>query len=395
MSRSELPIFATADTYSDGAVDRRHEWASEETGCDLNALRHPGEADAYRGNIENHFGYVRLPVGVAGPVLRRGDHARGEFLVPMATTEGTLVASYSRGMKAITQSGGAVTEVYQNEIHSNATFETADPEAAAALRSWIESNQGVIAETVAEGTRHGRLLRCEYVPLGSRLIVNFVYDPADAMGINMITHVSHGICALIADQHGGLKFHFPSALQGDKKATAYNFQRGRGRSVRAQVLLRREVMNKRLRTSADLIMSYHRNNLEIGHLTGGLGFNMHIANGITALGLATGQDVAYVGESANGLTAIEPQGEDLLFTVTIPSLYVGTVGGGTRLPTHLPCLEMLGCTAPGSALKLAEIFAGTCLAGEISVLAAIASDQFVRAHNRLGRNRPEPASTTD
>jgi len=389
MAHSAMPAISPANDHTDNAIDQRHAWAARESGCDLAALRQPGEAEAYRGNIENHFGYVRLPIGIAGPMLLRGQNAKGEFLVPMVTTEGTLVASYNRGMKAITQSGGAETEVYQNEIHSNATFETDSPAAALALQEWMEANQATIAQAVSENTKHGRLLRCEYIPLGSRLIVNYVYDPADAMGINMITHVSHGICSMISDQHGGLKFHFPSALQGDKKATVYNFQRGRGRSVRARLLLQEAVIRDLLHTSAEMILSYYRNNLEIGHLTGGIGFNMHIANGITALGLATGQDVAYVGESANGLTAIEEHGNDLLVTVTIPSLYVGTVGGGTRLPTHLPCLEMLGCNGPGSALKLAEIFAGTCLAGEISVLAAIASDQFVRAHNKLGRNRPD------
>ncbi len=389
MVKSTMPGFSPEEEHSDGAIDQRRAWAEAESGCDFGALHHPGEAEAYRGNIENQFGYVRLPIGVAGPLLLRGEHAQGEFLVPMVTTEGTLVASYNRGMKAITLSGGAETAVYQNEIHSNATFETASPDAALALQNWMKSNQASIAAAVADNTKHGQLLRCEYIPLGSRLIVNFVYDPADAMGINMITHVSHAICAMISDHHGGLTFHFPSSLQADKKASFQNFNRGRGRSVRARLLLRAEVIADLLHSSAAMMLRYYRNNLEIGHLAGNVGFNMHIANGITALGLATGQDVAYVGESANGLTSIEEHGEDLLFEVTIPSLYVGTVGGGTRLPTHLPCLEMLGCTGPGGALKLAEIFAATCLAGEISVLAAIASDQFVRAHNRLGRNRPD------
>lgn len=391
MVNSAMPGVSPADEHTDSAIDQRHAWVTRESGCDLAALRHPGEAGAYRGNIENHFGYVRLPIGIAEPMLLRGQHAKGEFLVPMVTTEGTLVASYNRGMKAITQSGGAETEVYQNEIHSNATFETASPAAASALRAWMEGNQASIAQVVAEGTKHGKLLRCEYIPVGSRLIVNLVYDPADAMGINMITHVSHAVCSMISDHHGGLTFHFPSSVQGDKKATHYNFQKGRGRSVRARLLLAEAVIRDLLHSSAEMMLRYYRNNLEIGHLAGSIGFNMHIANGITALGLATGQDVAYVGESANGLTYIEEHGNDLLFEVCIPTLYVGTVGGGTRLPTHLPCLEMLGCSGPGSALKLAEIFAGTCLAGEISVLAAIASDQFVRAHDRLGRNRPDQA----
>jgi hydroxymethylglutaryl-CoA reductase (NADPH) len=389
VTNTDLPAFEPAEAYNDNAVDERHAWVESRTGRDLAALRHPGEADAYRGNIENHFGYVRLPIGIAGPMLLRGEKAIGAFLVPMATTEGTLVASYNRGMKAITESGGAESKVLKNEIHSNATFETGTPEAADALAAWIDSQHATLANQVNESTSHGRLLRTEFITVGSRLIVNFVYDPADAMGINMVTHTSHALCGFIAEHHGGLRFHFPSALQGDKKATYYNFHRGRGRSVIARVNLTGAVIRDLLHTSPEMILDYYRNNLEISHLTGGLGFNMHIANGITALGLATGQDVAYVGESANGLTVIEASGDGLLIAVTIPSLYVGIVGGGTRLPSHLPCLKILDCDQPGSALKLAEIFAGTCLAGEISVLAAIASDQFVRAHNKLGRNRPK------
>ncbi|MDP6691435.1 MAG: hydroxymethylglutaryl-CoA reductase, partial [Alphaproteobacteria bacterium] len=189
MVKTAMPGFSPEEEYTDGAIEQRRAWTEAESGCDLSALRHPGEAEAYRGNIENQFGYVRLPIAVAGPLLLRGEHAQGEFLVPMVTTEGTLVASYNRGMKAITLSGGAETAVYQNEIHSNATFETTSPDAALSLQAWMEGNQASIAGAVADNTSHGRLLRCEYIPLGSRLIVNFVYDPADAMGINMITHV--------------------------------------------------------------------------------------------------------------------------------------------------------------------------------------------------------------
>ena len=188
---------------------------------------------------------------------------------------------------------------------------------------------------------------------------------------------------------GGSAFYLPSALQGDKKSTSYGFHRGRGRTATAQVLLSAGAIETVLHCTAETMLRYHRNNVETAQLSGGLGFNMHIANGITALGLATGQDVAYVAESANGQLVIEPLDGGLLLSLTIPSLYVGTVGGGTGLPTHLPCLEMMGCRGPGSALKLAEIFAGTCLAGEISVLAAIAGGRFVQAHDKLGRNRPD------
>jgi hydroxymethylglutaryl-CoA reductase (NADPH) len=237
-------------------------------------------------------------------------------------------------------------------------------------------------------TRHGRYLRSECLPYGSRLIVNLVYDPAEAMGINMITDASFAVARLISGRHGDLDFFFPSAFQADKKATFYGFQRGRGRSVTAEVTISSRVVDTLLGSSVDAIHAYHLNNVETAHLLGGHGFNMHIANGITALGLATGQDPAYVAESASGNLVVEKTADGLACSLSIPSLYVGTVGGGTGLPSARACLQMLGCTGKDSALKLAEIFAGTCLAGEISVLAAIASKGFAAAHNRLGRNRP-------
>ena len=389
MVEDSIPGFAPVEDYEAIAVEARRGWAEQTADVDLGALVSGEQSDAYQGNIENLFGFVRLPVGLSGPLVLKGQHANGSFVVPLATTEGTLVASYNRGMRAIRESGGAATAVTRNEIYSTATFVTSGPEAVAALAAWFEANQPLLVEIVAGETDHGKLLRSECVPFGMRLIVNFIYDPADAMGINMVTSASYAICGKVSELHGGMTFYLPSSLQGDKKTTSYGFHRGRGRTATAQVHLTADAIEKTLHCSAEAMLRYHRNNVETAQLSGGLGFNMHIANGITALGLATGQDIAYVAESANGQLVIEPLDGGLLLSLTIPSLYVGTVGGGTGLPTHKPCLEMMGCQGPGSALKLAEIFAGTCLAGEISVLAAIAGGQFVRAHDKLGRNRPD------
>ena len=287
----------------------RHEYAVHATGADLGALGAGGETEAYRGNIENLFGFVTVPVGLAGPLLLKGEHADGEVLVPLATTEGTLVASYNRGMRAIRESGGAAAAVTRNEIYSSATFRTSDPAAAADLAGWLGRNQDAIAGVAADQTAHGRFLRTETVPFGARLIVNFFYDPADAMGINMITHVTHAVCGWIAGQQGGLEFFLPSSLQGDKKATTRSFLHGRGRSATAHVVLPAAVVEETLHSTVGTIMAYHRTNVETAALAGGFGFNMHIANGITALGLATGQDVAYVGESANGQLVLEEIGD--------------------------------------------------------------------------------------
>jgi len=379
---------APEDDYTPAAMAARNRLASEVSGGDLSALLLPGDVAGYRGNVENLMGFAQIPIGLAGPLRLHGAHARGEFLVPLATTEGTLVASYNRGMRAVTESGGAAVRVLRNEIHSAFTLLTRTPDEARRIAEWITAHQDQIEAAVRGATRHGTFLRSECTVFGSRLVTHLIYDPADAMGINMITSASYDVARMISRAHGSLRFLFPSATQGDKKTTVHNFVHGRGRSVAAEVLVPAGVVGRMLKSSATLIHEYHLNNLETGALAGGLGFNMHIANGITALGLATGQDVAYVGEGANGYLVVERHGDDLLFALTIPSLYVGTVGGGTGLPTSRACLELLGATGPGSALKLAEIFAGTCLAGEISVLAAIASHQFVHAHDTLGRNRP-------
>ena len=389
MKRSDPPRISADDDFTDEALSQRNIFASNSTGANLDPLLQANEVGTYRGNVENIFGFIKIPLGLAGPLKLDGQHAQGDFLIPLATTEGSLVASYNRGMKAITQSGGATVSLTKNEIHASVTFMTDSPKSASALRNWIVTNDLKIKQAAESTTRHGEHLRTDCFIFGSRLLTNFVYDPADAMGINMISSASLTASALISKENGGVQFWLPSALQGDKKATFFNFLRGRGRSVGAHAVIPNKILKDTLKSDAKSILRYHQNNIETAHLTGGFGFNMHIANGITALGLATGQDIAYLGESANGHLIVEEQQDGLLFSLTIPSLYVGTVGGGTALPTHKPCLEMLECSGPGSVLKLAEIFAGTCLAGEISVLAAIASQDFVSAHNLLGRNRPK------
>jgi hydroxymethylglutaryl-CoA reductase (NADPH) len=373
---------------SPAAWQERHRRLSEQSGVDLSCLASQEETAPYHGNIENPFGFVRIPLGLAGPLLIQGEYAQGSFQIPLATTEGTLVASYSRGMKAISQCGGARAQVEKSELFSGATLITASAAQARELAQWIASQSGAIESIVQSCTRHGRFLRAQTRLYGSRVLLNLYYDTADAMGINMATHASYEVCRMICEHHENVHFYLPSALQADKKASFANFHQGRGRTVNAEVLITAEVITKTLKTTASALYDYYLCNIETAHLTGSPGFNMHIANGLMALALATGQDPAYVGESANGHLIVEQHQEDLLFSLRIPSLYIGTVGGGTQLPTHKPCLQLLGCDGAAGALKLAEIFVAVALAGEISVLAAISAQQFVAAHNRLGRNKP-------
>jgi hydroxymethylglutaryl-CoA reductase (NADPH) len=344
-----------------------------------------------RGNVENPVGAAQVPLGVAGPLLVRGEHAQGVFYVPLATTEGALVRSYERGMVALTRAGGATARLFvdENRVAPIFTFDSLAtavefarrvPELIEPLRAQAEST-----------TRHGRLLRVEPTPLGRRVIVDFCYSTADAHGMNMIVKATDRACRWLVEQGAAASYHVFSGHSSEKRASGALLRGGKGKHVSAWARLPRRVVRAVLGAAPEEIASVWRNSV-LGHLqAGALGFNAHYANGLTAIFIACGQDVANVANSAVGITHIETVGEgDLEASVTLPSLSVATVGGGTGQGTARECLEMLGCAGDGAAPRLAEIVAAALLGGELSMAAAIASGEFVQAHETYGRNRPEP-----
>lgn len=391
--------------YDRPQVDRRRAWVEEKTGAELgNVGSFSIDSEAMRGNIENPIGVAQMPLGVAGPLLVRGEHAEGTFYVPLATTEGALVRSYERGMVALTHAGGATARVYLDENRVSPIFHFADVGEAHDFSRRLPDHLARIRQAAESTTRHGKLLRFECLPVGRKVIVDFSYHTADAQGMNMIVKATDAACRFILENVGGDRYTIFSGYNSEKRASGSLLRGGKGKKVVAGAHLPRGVVKAVLHTTPELMVDMWQHTV-LGHLTSGaLGYNGHYANGLTALFIACGQDVANIANSSVGVTHFEltEQG-DLHASVTLPSLSVATVGGGTRLGTSRECLRMLGCggedrtgegsagegsAGEGRALKLAEIVAATLLAGELSMGAAIASSEFVAAHETYGRNRP-------
>ncbi len=375
--------------YSAEALASRRAWAQEKTGARLGAIGGaPIDPEEMRGNIENPIGEARLPLGVAGPLVVRGEHADGTFYVPLATTEGTLVRSYERGMVAISRSGGATARVLADENRVSPIFRFSNVESAVAFARSIPGRFAEIAEAAEATTRHGRLLRIEPMTLGRKVILHFVYSTGDAHGMNMIVRATEAACRELVEEADGYVLF--SGAESEKHASGSLLAGGKGKRVTAGALLPARVTRAYLHATPDEIVEVWQHTV-LGHLqAGAIGYNGHFANGLTCLFIACGQDVANIANAAVGVSHLErTKTGDLFASVTLPSLTVATVGGGTGLGTGRECLEMLGCYGGGKAKKLAEIAAATVLAGELSMAGAIASGEFVEAHETYGRNRPE------
>jgi len=335
---------------------------------------------------------VQMPLGVAGPLLVEGDHARGTFYVPLATTEGALVRSYERGMVALTRAGGAQVSLWADENRVAPLFQLADVAEAREFARQVEASFEALRAEAEATTRHGRLLRVDCIPIGREVIVDFRYHTADAQGMNMAVKATDQACRWLVAHTRASGYSIFSGFDSEKRASGALLSGGKGKRVTAGARLPAALVRAYLHTTPERLAETWRRTV-LGHLqAAALGYNGHYANGLTALCIACGQDVANVANSAVGITSFERTEEgDLYASVTLPSLSVATVGGGTALGTSRECLEMLGCFGPGGAPRLAEIAAATLLAGELSMGAAIASGEFVDAHETYGRNRPEEA----
>ncbi len=393
MSRSlELVPRLQDQGYAPELVARRRAWVEKKTGC---RLEHVGggtlPTEEMRGNVENPIGVAQMPLGVAGPLRVRGEHADGTFYVPLATTEGALVRSYERGMVALTRAGGAAARVHVDENRVSPVFFFAGVEEARQFARGLPRHFPALREAAESTTRHGRLLRVESQPVGREVIVNFCFHTGDAQGMNMIVKATDRACRWLVENTAASGYYVFSGYNSEKRASGSLLAGGKGKKVVAGALLPARLVRRFLGVAPEKLFHMWQDTV-VGHLqTGALGYNGHYANGLTALFVATGQDVANVANSAVGITRFELTGDgDVYASVTLPSLSVATVGGGTGLGTGREGLEMLGCAGSGKALRFAEIAAATLLAGEISFGAAIASGEMVAAHETYGRNRPPP-----
>ncbi len=386
--RSRIPRLA--DDYSRAAAARRMGFIGDATGA---RLEHVGsyalDPAGLAGNIENFVGMAQVPIGIAGPLLVNGEDAQGEFYVPLATTEGTLVASYNRGMKLLHSAGGVRTTVMDDLMQRAPAFEFDSAREARQFGSWVTANFGAIKREAEATTRTGRLHDIEQFSASRLLFLRFNFTTGDAAGQNLVSKATWQACDWIRKHYPGIRqFFLESNLASDKKSSHINILRTRGKRVIAEAIISAELARTVMHADTRL-MFRGRQLSNLGSMMAGVNNNgNHSANGIAALFVATGQDVANVAESSAALVHTELlDGGDYYYSVTIPSLIVATYGGGTGLPTQRECLELLGCYGTGKVHKLAEIVAATVLCGEISLGSAVVAEEWVGAHERLGRNR--------
>jgi hydroxymethylglutaryl-CoA reductase (NADPH) len=330
---------------------------------------------------------AQVPVGLIGPLRISGLHVREDVYAPLATTEGALVASYHRGARLLSRSGGVVCLLTQEHVQRAPAFAFESIADAAHFAVWAVDQVETFRAVAASRTAHGRLLDMMTHVEANHVYLIFSYHTGDAAGQNMVTFCTAAIVADIVERSPVRPSYYflEGNLSGDKKATAMSFLQTRGRNVTAEARLPRVLIERGLRTTPERMCEYWRVSFVAGVQQGSIGVSGHIANGIAALFLATGQDVACVSEASVGITRMEMSGDDLYVALTLPNLIVGTVGGGTRLPTARECLRILGCEGDGTAGRLAEITAAVALAGEISIVGALCAGEFEQAHRRLGR----------
>lgn len=379
-----------ADDYTVEMAQARRAFVAEHTGA---RLRHTAQFSfdpkLLPGNIENFIGVAQIPIGVAGPLRVDGEHAQGDFYVPLATTEGSLVASYNRGMRLLRESGGVRTTVVEQLMQRSPVFLFTDAREARAFGEWIDANFGAIKAAAESTTRWGKLVNIGQYSVGCMRYLRLNFTTGDAAGQNMAGKATLAACEWIKQNYGKrFSYILSGNIDTDKKHSHMNVLHTRGTRVIAEAVIPAALLKSLMRVDTRE-MFRARQLTNVGALLSGASNNgAHAANGITAMFIATGQDVANVSESHTAIayTQLLDNG-DYYWSITLPALIVATYGGGTSLPTQRECLEMLGCYGAGKSKKLAEIIAATVLAGETSLSGAIMASEWVTSHDRYGRNR--------
>ena len=386
--RREVPRLP--DDYTAAAARQRMAFLAEATGAVPEHIgRYSFDPAVLAGNIENFVGVAQVPIGIAGPLLVDGEHAHGEFYVPLATTEGALVASYNRGMKLLHAAGGVRATVVADVMQRAPAFGFDSAREARAFGAWVTASFPAVKAAAEASTRVGRLHDIEQNAASRFLFLRFNYTTGDAAGQNLTGKATLRACTWIQERYPGIReFYLEANLATDKKTSQVNVLRTRGKRVVAEATIPADLVRRMMHaTPGQMFQARQVSNLG-GLLAGVSGNGNHSANAVAALFAATGQDIANVAESSAALIHTELLDDgSYYYSVTIPALILATYGGGTGLPTQRECLELLGCYGPGRVRKLAEITAATVLCGEVSLGAAVVADEWVPAHERLGRNR--------
>jgi hydroxymethylglutaryl-CoA reductase (NADPH) len=364
-------------------------FASAEQRAEIGDAHSLEQAEKYAGNIENYVGTVKVPVGVIGPLRVNGLNANGDYFVPLATSEAALVASYGRGAEVTAKAGGISAAMLAESVLRTPAFIFSGMLECGLFVNWIAENAEALREAAEATTRHGKLVGIEPFINSDTVFLICRFTTGDAAGQNMVTVATDAMCRFIAEKAPLKPKHWfiEGNFSGDKKASYLGLQSGRGRKVTASVTIPDALIRKYLHTERQALVAYGRVAGLGAVLSGQLGAQAHYANGLAAFYIATGQDAACVSESAIGFTRMEERDGGLFFSVTMPNILVGSVGGGTKLPSQSAALAMLGLRGDGKAAALAEVVAALCLCGEISIMAAIAAGHFARAHAKLARLR--------
>ncbi len=380
------------DDYSESIIAERQSFIEKYSKKKYdNLFKYSFDPHITEGNIENFTGVIQVPLGFAGPITINGEHAKGEFIVPLATTEGTLVASYNRGIKVINLCGGVKVTVVGDAMQRAPVFVFEDARGSRDFIKWVEEHNDKIRQEAEATSSVAKLQYIDHFLSNKFAYLRFNYSTGDAAGQNMSGRATFAACSWIIDNYkkGEIKnFYLESNLATDKKASQINVMRSRGKRVTAEATIERDVLIQHMRVEPEKI-NYHSNISNIGAFLSGANHNgAHSPNAITAMFIATGQDVANVSESSAGIlyTEMTPEG-NLYISLTIPSLIVASYGGGTGLPSQKECLEVMDCYGKGKVNKLAEIIGAVALAGEISLGSAISSSDWVSSHETYGRNR--------
>lgn len=346
--------------------------------------------ELYSKNIEAYIGTLRMPLGLSGPLRIRGLFAQGDYIIPLATTEAALVASYTRGCRLITAAGGCSAVLAGESLQRVPVFIFKNVSHAGQFIIWAQEHFEQLKISAESTSRYAKLEDMQVTLHGSWVYLSFEFTTGDASGQNMVTIASDAACQWII-QHCPLKIlkhYVESNLSGDKKATFISFHQIRGKKVNAEITIPDKTLHRYLHCSAKELHDYWEVSATGGAMSGSIGFQGHYANALAALYIACGQDAACVAESAVGITymALTDEG-DLKASVSLPNIMVGTIGGGTSLPEQKACLNILGMSNEVDARALAEIAASLCLAGELSIMGAIAAGHFTRAHQQLARGK--------
>jgi hydroxymethylglutaryl-CoA reductase (NADPH) len=390
LENDEIKLYEIDKLFSSSdATNIRREYIEKNKGISLeNISKYTLNIEkASQKNIENSIGTIQIPLGIAGPLKINGEHANGEFHIPIATSEGALLASINRGCSVITKSGGANTVITNDKMTRAPVIKTNSVKDSLKLKNWIKNNFLRLKEEAENTTSHGKLIKIDPILIaGNYVYPRFNYSTGDSMGMNMVTIATEKALDLLEKETNADVISLSGNACVDKKPSYMNLIEGRGKSLMADILISKKIVKDKLKTTAKSIEHVNTvKNLMGSAISGSMGFNAHYANIIGGLFLATGQDIAHVVEGSLGITTAEDRNGDLYFSVNIPDLPIATVGGGTSLETAKESLEILNVYGSGKVEKFGEIIIATVLAGELSLIAALSAGHLAKAHKTHGR----------